>query len=76
MMFWCKRKELGIYEVVVHLNGRHPYLSGNELDFDTRDVTLRVPARNWIDAERVALQASFKLKSWSYSVKSISRVDL
>lgn len=70
-----KRKDLGLFEVVVHLDGRHPYLSGNELDFETRDVTLRIPAKNWNDAERVALQASFKLKSWRYSVSSIKRVQ-
>lgn len=74
-MFWCNRKELALFEVVVHLNGRHPYLTGHELDFETRDVTLRVPAKNWNDAERVALQASFKLQSWRYSVSSIARVQ-
>lgn len=69
-----RRRNLGLFEVVVHLDGRHPYLQGRELDFETRDVMLCVPARNWNDAERVALQASLKLKSWSYSVASIKRV--
>lgn len=73
-MAWFRRKDLRLYEVVVHLDGRHPYLAGNELDFETRDVTLRVPAKNWNDAERVALQTSFKLKSWSYGVVSMARV--
>jgi len=73
-MAWFSRKDLRLFEVVVHLDGRHPYLTGHELDFETRDVTLRVPAKNWNDAERVALQASFKLQSWRYSVKSITRV--
>jgi hypothetical protein len=71
-----RRKDLALFEVVVHLDGRHPYLSGHELDYETRDVSLRVPARNWNDAERVALQASFKLQSWRYSVKSITRIKL
>jgi hypothetical protein len=71
-----RRKDLALFEVVVHLDGRHPYLSGHDLDYETRDVSLRVPARNWNDAERVALQASFKLQSWRYSVKSITRIKL
>ena len=73
-MNWFRRKNLGLYEVVIHLDGRHPYLVGSELDFETRDVTLRVPAKDWNDAQRVACQAAFKIKSWRYSVQSIKRV--
>lgn len=75
-MGWFNRKDLPLFEVVVHLDGRHPYLTGSELDYETRDVRLKVPAKNWNDAERVALQASFKLQSWRYSVKSIARLQL
>jgi hypothetical protein len=60
------------FRVVVHLNGRHPYLTTNELDYETRDVELTVPAKHWNHAEKVAMQAVRGLKWWSASVKSIT----
>jgi len=63
------------FEVVVHLDGRHPYLASNELDFPTRDVTLTVPARNWNDAEKQAFKAAINIRDvWTVSIKSIARV--
>ena len=63
------------YRVTVHLNGRHPYLKGNELDGETRDVVLTVPAKDWNDAERQALSAAAGMpRMWSWHVKSIERV--
>lgn len=67
-------KSLGTFEVVVHLDGRHPYLEGNELDMETRDVTLTVPAKDWNHAEKVALQAAFRLRSWKYWIVSMKKV--
>jgi hypothetical protein len=71
-MGWFWKPPRAAYRVVVHLDGRHPYLKGNELDYETRDVELTVPARSWNDAANVALEASFKMAAWSYSVRSIS----
>ncbi|TFE99367.1 hypothetical protein B5M44_03950 [Shinella sumterensis] len=71
-MRWFKRKTYP-YEVVVHLDGRHPYLDGHELDTETRDVTLTVPAKDWNDAAERALEASLPLRAWSYSVTSVRR---
>lgn len=63
------------YEVVVHCNGRHPYLKETHLDYETRDVTFLVPARDWNDAAEQALAAARPLKHWSWWVLSIKRVD-
>ncbi len=72
MMFW---KKLYPYEVTVHLSGRHPYLKGHELDGVTRDVVLTVPAKDWNQAERQALDATASLPDkWSWWVKSIEKV--
>lgn len=68
-MFW--QRERRPYRVTVHLDGRHPYLDGHELDLETRDVTLTVPARSWNDASDVAMRACFGMRAWKYSVKSI-----
>lgn len=73
MRLWRKKRN-SVFQVVVHLNGRHPYLASNELDYETRDVTLCVPASDWNDAERQALNAARPLPGkWSYHVKSIFR---
>lgn len=72
-MFW--RKEKRPYKVTVHLDGRHPYLDGNELDYETRDVTLVVPATGWSNAAEVALEAARGMRCWSRSVNSIERVE-
>lgn len=71
-MFW--RKEKRPYKVSVHLNGRHPYLDGNELDYPTRDVTLVVPATSWNHAAKVAMEAVRCMAYWSASVNHIDRV--
>ncbi len=70
---FCFKKNTYPYEVVVHLDGRHPYLEGNELDMETRDVTLTVPAKHWNDAAAQALLAAQGLRAWRYSVRSIRR---
>lgn len=64
-------KPLRTFRVVVHLGGRHPYLATNELDFETRDVEMTVPAKNWNHAEKVAMQAVRGLRWWSARVTSI-----
>lgn len=43
------------FTVTLHLDGRHPYLKETHLDFASQDVTVRVAAKNWNDAEKVAL---------------------
>ena len=73
-MCWF-RKRTYPYEVVVHLDGRHPYLEGHELDMETRDVTLTVPAKDWNDAAEQALRAAFPLRAWKYWVRSIRRAS-
>lgn len=71
-MFWRKRY---LYGVQVHLNGRHPYLKSNELDYPSRDVELLVPAKDWNDAEKQALEAASSLPDkWSWQVTSMARV--
>ena len=65
------RKERHPYRVTIHLDGRHPYLHGSELDYETRDVVFTVPARSWNDAAKVAMCASRHLNCWSKRVKSV-----
>lgn len=72
-MFW--RKEKRPYKVSVHLDGHHPYLDSNDLDYPTRDVTLVVPATSWNDAAEVALQAVRGMAYWLASVSQIDRVN-
>jgi hypothetical protein len=73
-MGWFRKKSQRAYRVVVHLNGRHPYLTTNDLDYDTRDIVLCVPATDWNDAERQALAAARSIPDkWSWHVKSIAR---
>lgn len=71
-MFLCK-KELFPYKVVVFINGKHPYLETNELDYESKDVVMTVPAKSWKDAEEKALSAARRMEGWRYSVKSISK---
>jgi hypothetical protein len=68
-MFFRKRYP---YTVIVHLNGRHPYLVSHELDYRSRDVVLVVNAKSYNDAANLALNlaSAFPFK-WSCSVKSI-----
>lgn len=74
-MFWCRCKKEMPYKVVVHLNGRHPYLQSNELDYDTRDVTLVVAARDWNHAADVGMEAARTIPNkWSWHVVSVSTV--
>ena len=69
------RKKLRTFCVSVHMSGRHPYLKSNELDYPDRDVDLMVPAKDWNDAERQALEAARSLPNWwSISVTSMARV--
>lgn len=73
-MFW-KKKKRHTFGVAVHLNGRHPYLKSTELDYPSRDVELIVPATDWNDAERQALDAAANLPDkWSWRVTSIARI--
>lgn len=71
-MFWRKKKRP--YKVSVHLDGRHPYLEGSELDYPTRDVTLVVPATSWNNAADVAMEAVRGMAYWRASVNHIDRV--
>jgi len=41
MRLWRKKRE-AVFRVVVHINGRHPYLESHDLDYPTRDVVLCV----------------------------------
>lgn len=72
-MCFFKPKELYPYKVVVFINGRHPYLDSNELDYESRHMVFTVPAYSWADAERKGLNAASKLDGWSYSVITISK---
>lgn len=72
---FCRSKNLKPYKVKVHINGRHPYLKSNELDYETRDVELTVPAKNWNGAADVALRTSMRLAGWSFRVTSIEAVE-
>lgn len=69
---FCK-KEKYPYKVTVHINGRHPYLTTNELDEETRDVVMTVPASSWKEAEQLALCAAHKLSGWRYHVSKIEK---
>jgi len=56
----------------VHLNGRHPYLTSHELDYQSRDVELSVAARDWNHAAEVAMDAARNLPDkWSWFVTAI-----
>lgn len=70
-MFECFRKRKKIFTVVVHVNGRHPYLKSNELDRPSRDVEFVVPARDWNDAAEQAILGTAGLNGYRYNVKSI-----
>ncbi|WP_089177235.1 hypothetical protein [Bosea sp. AS-1] len=70
-MWWRKQKYP--YRVVVHLDGRHPYLESHDLDYPSRDVTLTVPATGWDDAAKQALACSSGLNSWRRWVVSMER---
>lgn len=59
------------YTVVMRLDGRHPYLEGNELDYETRDVVLTVPAKSWNDAAKQGFNAIRGLKYWKASVEAV-----
>ena len=69
-MFWGKKSP---YTVTIHIDGRHPYLKTNELDYESRDVRAVVMAKNWNDAAYNGLQVAFALDGWAYSVKSIEQ---
>lgn len=69
---FCK-KEKYPYKVTVHINGRHPYLEGSELDQETKDVIMTVPASSWKEAEELALNASSKLGGWRRHVSKIEK---
>jgi hypothetical protein len=56
----------------MHLDGRHPYLQGTDLDYETRDVVLTVPAKDWNDAAKQGFNAIRGLNYWRASVASIS----
>lgn len=66
-------RKLRTFKVTVHLDGRHPYLEGRELDYKTRDIVLTVPAKNWNDAEKKALNVHMP-KCWAYWVTAIESV--
>lgn len=68
-----RRKAKTVFAVLVHLDGRHPYLSSDDLDFPTRDVEMTVPANDWNHAAEVAIEAAHSIQAWRYSVKSIRR---
>jgi hypothetical protein len=72
-MFWCK-KPLRTFEVTLRLGGRHPYLKETHLDYPDQDVTVTVAAKNWNDAEQVALWLQDLPKHWRRSVSSIKAV--
>ncbi len=72
-MTWPFRKKTSPFKVTVHLDGRHPYLDGHELDYETRDITLTVPASSWADAENKAFEAVVGMKWWKASVVRIER---
>lgn len=75
-MFCRRREPTQIFEVTVHLNGRHPYLKDNHLDHPSRDVVLIVPAFDWNDAETQAMSAARELPDkWSWRVTAISRFN-
>lgn len=71
-MFW--RRPRYEFDVTLTLNGRHPYLEAAHLDYPSQDVTIRVLARDWNDAERRGLFAPIEQKYWSRSVSAISWV--
>lgn len=73
MSIWRKKRS-NVFRVVVHIDGRHPYLTSHELDYPTRDIVLCVPAADWNDAEKQALEAARSIpEKWSWHVKSIAR---
>lgn len=75
MSWFAFSKNTILFEVVVHLNGRHPYYHDHSLDFETRDIVLTVPAKDWNDAAKIAMKISYASDAWSYSVKSIKKYE-
>ena len=64
------------FSVLLHLDGRHPYLKDRSLDHPSRDVVVVVQARSWRHAEREAVASVPRDKPfWSFSVKAIARGD-
>lgn len=70
------RRKRRPYEVVVYLDGRHPYLHTTELDHPSREVKLTVMARSWSHAASEAMAAARDIPDkWAWGVRSISRLS-
>lgn len=70
------RRPLSSYEVDMHLCGRHPYLKETHLDYEDRDITVTVSARDFNHAEKVALFLPHLPKAWSRWVTGVRRTQL
>jgi hypothetical protein len=70
-MFWRRPKSL--YVVLMHLNGRHPYLESTDLDYPSRDIEVPVHATGWSDAEKQAFRECPRGGYWSCHVRAIRR---
>jgi hypothetical protein len=66
------RRQRRTFQVTMHLNGRHPYLTSTHLDYPSRDITFSVKALNWNDAENQAFRNAPREEYWSCWVVSIA----
>lgn len=67
-MFKCLRKRRRVFTVTIKCCGKHPYITDGSLDLETKDFTLVVRARDWNDAENVAMSTVIQsgFRTWSY----------
>lgn len=73
-MLWQRKRYP--YDVTLHLHGRHPYIESTHLDYPTRDIVVRVNARNWNDAAKIALRSKPSGESaWAWWVLAVARVS-
>lgn len=65
-----------LYEVDIFLDGKHPYLADNSLDYESRNVVVTVSARSFDKAvdEAYSVSSTFG-RWWSYHVIGVRRIS-
>lgn len=71
MGLFCRKRFS--YLVTLECSGRHPYRHDHDLDYfeGTKEIEVRVVARDWEHAAMEGLSVGPGLKCWSWSVKRI-----
>lgn len=71
-MFW--KRPLREFMVRLELDGRHPYLKGNELDYPDSHEDVLVLAKDWNDAADKALRIGTRQPAWRRRVWRVTAV--